>query len=93
MKNVGQDAKIRPVKIKKSYLYTDALDLAKGARWVQKNPHITYYTKEEIVPYKSYKKSLLSAIKAKEWDKAYASATRLAKRYGGRIIRAAVLKR
>lgn len=93
MKNVGQDAKIRPVKIRKSYLYTDALDLAKGARWVQKNPHITYYTKEEIVPYKSYRKSLLSAIKAKEWDKAYASATRLAKRYGGRIIRAAVLKR
>lgn len=93
MKGVGQNAKIKPVKLRKSYLYTDALDLAKGARWVQKNPHITYYTNTEILPYKSYKKSLLSAIKAKEWDKAYASAIRLAKRYGGRIIRAAVLKR
>jgi len=93
VKKAGEDLKIRPVKIRKSYLYTDALDLAKGARWVQKNPHITYYTNTEIVPYKSYKKSLLSAIKAKEWDKAYASATRLAKRYGGRIVRAAVLKR
>jgi hypothetical protein len=77
-----------PRKIKKSYLYTDVLDIGKGARWVQKSPHITYMTNTEVLPYKSYRKSLKAAIKAREWDRVAASAVKIIKKTGrlaGRI--------
>tara|TARA_Y100000361_G_scaffold153982_1_gene177572 strand:- start:1350 stop:2834 length:1485 start_codon:yes stop_codon:yes gene_type:complete len=85
---------LRPWKVRTNFLYTDPLDLAKGARWVQKNPHMTYYNGTNVLePYVSTRKATLDAIKGRKWEKAFKNALRLAKKVGSRAARFAVFKR
>jgi hypothetical protein len=85
---------LRPWKIRRNFLYTDALDLQKGARWIQKNPHMTYYNGTSVLePYVSSRKATLDAIKGRKWEKAFKNALKLAKKVASRAARWAILKR
>ena len=80
--------------IKKSYLYTDVLDLQKGARWVQKTPHLTYFNGTEKIPaYVSTRKATLNAIKGKKWEEAFKNLLKLSKKGISFAARKAIFRR
>jgi hypothetical protein len=69
--------KYTPKKLKKSYLYTDRLDLLKGSGFTQKIPHLTVmsdYSTEHI----SETDKLTTSLKEKNWKKAAQSSAKLA---------------
>ena len=73
----GEWEKYYPDKIKKSYLYTDRLDLLKGSGFTQKIPHLTVmsdYSTEHI----SETDKLTTSLKEKNWKKAAQSSAKLA---------------
>ena len=85
---------IRPWKVRKNYLYTDALDLQKGARWIQKNPHMTYYNGTKTLdPYVSTRKATLDAIKGRKWEKVFKNLLGLTKKTISFVGRKAIFKR
>ena len=69
--------KYTPKKLKKSYLYTDRLDLLKGSGFTQKIPHLTVmsdYSTDHI----SETDKLTTSLKEKNWKKAAQSSAKLA---------------
>jgi len=78
----GEWEKYYPNKIKKSYLYTDRLDLLKGSGWTQKLPHLSIMTKEDVSRVTNREK-MITSLKEKNWRKAATSAAKLAGKLPG----------
>jgi len=75
--------KYYPNKLKKSYLYTDRLDLLKGSGWTQRLPHLTIMS-NNITEHISDRENLVTALKEKKWTNAAKNIASL----GGKALKA-----
>tara|TARA_R110002167_G_scaffold42855_6_gene129874 strand:- start:1047 stop:2486 length:1440 start_codon:yes stop_codon:yes gene_type:complete len=69
--------KYTPKKLKKSYLYTDRLDLLRGTGFTQKIPHLTIMS-DFRTDHISETDKLTTSLKEKNWKRAAQSSARLA---------------
>ena len=86
----GQAAQLSPLKYNKHFLYTDLLDVGKGMRWMQKQPHITYLQskKAEVAGQVPFNDRLRMLTREKSWKKTLS----LVKRIGVKAFRKAFFK-
>ena len=75
--------KYYPNKLKKSYLYTDRLDLLKGSGWTQRLPHLTIMT-DNYTEHISDRENLITSLKEKKWTNAAKKVASL----GGKALKA-----